>query len=195
MELIDRDALRGRFEELDKVLDAPLSLILVGGGAVVALVEDAESTKDIDYIRTKELDELLRTQGGQKLREIAEELGFSDHSHAFEAYLPEDYLERSRIVPELSGERLRVFVLSPEDLALMKLFRFASKDQSDIEKLTSLAGFDLERLRTSFLQMLPIVVGDRRWCAGSFTTVWNKLNPELPHTIEEVLEAAGIEQE
>ena len=95
MELIDRDALRGRFEELDKVLDAPLSLILVGGGAVVALVEDAESTKDIDYIRTKELDELLRTQAGQKLREIAEELGFSDHSHAFEAYLPEDYLERS----------------------------------------------------------------------------------------------------
>jgi len=192
MELIDRARLKERLNTLDQALDAPLDLIIVGGAAVVALVEHAEATRDIDLIRTEGYRELSRSPEGRVILDLAEELGLSDRSDSFEVHLPESWKERCRHSPELSGKHISVFVPCPEDLAVMKVFRFNTKDQTDIEKLASLQSFDLQLFRTSFLETLPFAIGDLRHHAQSFMLVWNALVSDDILTIEQVLESAGI---
>ena len=192
MELIDRDGLAERLNRLDDALIDPLDLILVGGAAVVALVDEAEATRDIDLIRTTGFDELSRSPEGRAIITLSEKFGFSARSDAFEVYLPERWRERSREIPALAGERLRVFVPRPEDLAVMKVFRFYAKDQADIELLTSLSDFDIDLFRQGFLDALHAAIGHPRLPAQSFTMVWNVLQPDRAMTVDVVLEAAGI---
>jgi len=192
MELIDRDGLAERLNRLDEALTDPLDLILVGGAAVVALVKGAEATRDIDLIRTTGFDKLSRSPEGRAVIALSESLGVSARSDGFEVYLPERWRERSREMSALAGERIRVFVPRPEDLAVMKVFRFHAKDQADIELLTSLPDFDIDLFRTGFLDALHASIGHPRFPAQSFMMVWNVLQPDRAMTVEGVLESAGL---
>jgi hypothetical protein len=193
MRLIDRLELRNRLHRLNAALNHSLDMIIVGGAAVVGLVDDAEATSDIDLIRTIDLDDLGNSLEGQEVLDLARDLGISTASDAFEIHLPESWLERRQELVELGGNHLRVFVPCPEDLAAMKLFRFHAKDAADIEKLSSLPDFDPFLFRSSFLASLAAAIGHSRLHAQSFVMVWNVLMPEQAMDIDQVLAAAGID--
>ncbi len=110
----------------------------------------------------------------------------------FEQFLPEDWTERLRLVFE-GRRRLKVFVPSPEDLAVMKVYRMEAKDADDIAKLARLPGFDRARFLTGFVRTLPSSIGPSRRHAQSFALIWNDLFPdaEVLET-DSILETAGI---
>lgn len=74
--------------------------------------------------------------------------------------LHEDYDQRATLLAE--SETVRVFVLSPEDLVLTKLSRFAERDRADIQELIN-AGIvhDADSIYRLGMDALNTYVGDR----------------------------------
>ena len=101
-------------------------------------------------------------------------------------------MERVVYAKSFSGKFLKVFTPCPEDLAIMKLFRFVAKDVEDIQRLFALSSFDANLFRNRFYSVLPIAIGDPRWHAQSFVILWNKQVPDRPLSVEQVLDACGI---
>jgi hypothetical protein len=187
--LISRDDLRVLLAGADGRLQDPAELLLVGGAAVLVLCPDAVATKDLDAFPT---DSFRRLAGALRDREgEAEGIDINTASCGFESYLPEDWPERIRTSAEFSTAKIRVLTPAPEDLAVMKVFRFVAKDAEDIARLAGLADFDRDAFLRCFLSVLPAAVGEPRWHAQSFVLIWNALYPDRPLETGEVLELAG----
>lgn len=87
----------------------------------------------------------------------------------------------------------RVFVPCPEDLAVMKVYRFLSKDQDDLYRLARLPTYGRDLFQRSFLSVLKVSIGDKRRNAQSFAQAWNALfDPEPRLDTDEVLRRAGL---
>jgi hypothetical protein len=177
---------------LDRSSPAPgVELTLIGGAAVALLCEDGErQTDDIDTLASDALERAMRV-GAQQVPPV----NVNARGDMFDNYLPEDWESRRRqVFPFAPGShRLRVFVPCPEDLAVMKVFRFLSKDQDDLCRLARLPTFDRNRFQASFLSVLPVSIGDKRRDAQSFAQAWNALfDPEPRLDTDEVLRRAGI---
>jgi hypothetical protein len=176
--LISRDDLAAALARADGRLEEPAELLLVGGAALLVLCPDAVATKDLDAFPTESLGRIAQALAG-----AARETGAIDidtASRGFEIYLPDDWQERLRTSAELSTRMIRVLTPAPEDLAVMKVFRFAAKDAEDIARLAGLAEFDREAFLRRFLAVLPAAVGEPRWHSQSFTLIWNALYPDRP---------------
>ena len=141
---------------------------------MLALAPEARSTRDLDLLPTAGAEAFRRAVAG--VREI--EVGTT--AAGFEALLPEGWEARLALAAGLSGPSLRVFTPAPEDLAVMKLFRFLAKDAEDIRTLAALPGFDRAAFRERFLSTLPTAIGEPRWHAQSFALIWNALYPDDP---------------
>ena len=192
-QLITRDGLKVLLAQLDRLVDAPVELLLVGGAAVLVHSTEGVATKDLDAFPTESL---WRLQDALEAHsEEAPNVDLNTTSAGFETYLPQAWEERIQLSDEFSTQRIRVFTPSPEDLAVMKLFRYVAKDAEDIARLASGASFDPAAFRSRFLSTLPVAIGQPRVHAQSFALVWNALYPSEPATIESVLELAGIHQE
>ena len=89
---------------MDRVLRAPVDLLLVGGSAVLALCDQAVATKDLDAFPTETLGKL---QTALKKAGVTVDLNIA--SAGFETYLPEYWQSRIRNIPEFSF----LFFLSP----------------------------------------------------------------------------------
>lgn len=185
--MIDRDQLATLLARLDSHLDHPVDLLLVGGAAVLVLCEDATATRDLDAFPTEDLAAIERA-----LAEVVEQDGLGPvdlnrRSTGFESFLPEDWEKRVRWSERLSTQHIRLGTPCPEDLAVMKLFRYASKDAIDIARLASLPDFDFEAFRRRFLRVLPVAIGDQRYHAQSFALAWNALRPGKPVEVDALL--------
>ena len=188
--LVDRRSLKAIVRRLDAHLKEEVQIIIAGGSAVVVLCPEAEATKDIDVFPTEELDKIV------KLAKSAS----PDHSFdintavgSFESYLPDDWESHAVHSTEFSGKHIQVFTPCPEDLAVMKVFRYYTKDAQDIQKLAMLKTFNLNRFKKRFLQMLPVVIGNKRTHAGSFAMIWKKLKPKSSIDTDKVLQLAGVD--
>ena len=124
---------------LDRATPAPgTEITLIGGAAVALLCEDGErQTDDIDTLGSDALERATRV-GAQQVPPV----NVNARGSLFDNYLPGDWERRRRQVFPFSpgSHRLRVFVPCPEDLAVMKVFRFLSKDQDDLYPLAPPAG-------------------------------------------------------
>lgn len=189
--IISRDDLKQILSEVDFRLSEPAELLLVGGGALLVLCLDATATRDLNAFPTESQALLEQAFLGVRLGKRAEAIDFNTRSAAFESYLPEDWQGRILLSEEFSTRRLRVFTPCPEDLAVMKVFRFAAKDAEDIRRLAELDSFDRDRFLEGFLEVLPVAIGQPRWHAQSFSLVWNRLYPDRALTTEDLLERAG----
>ena len=124
---LDLATLRAAFRALDTRIEAPVTLIVGGGSAMMLAYGLPVRTRDVDaYTATGHLDDLAPV-----LRDVARELGLSSDwlNPYFETYthvLPSDYGSRLREV--FAGERLRVMALGVEDLLIMKCFAGREKD-------------------------------------------------------------------
>ncbi len=190
--LITRDGLKVLLAQLDGLVDAPVELLLVGGAAVLVHSTQGVATKDLDAFPTESLGILQAALEAHSQPAPAVDLNTA--GSAFESYLPEGWEERVQRSAEFSTQRIRVSTPCPEDLAVMKLFRYVAKDAEDIARLAAGSAFDPAAFRSRVLSTLPVAIGQPRVHAQSFALVWNALYPGEPTTIEAVLEAAGIHE-
>jgi hypothetical protein len=121
------EALRAAFEELDRTLDRPVSLVVGGGTAMMLAHGVPVRTTDVDaYPRDAPFEEIQPA-----IRAVARRLGLrpdwvNPHFETFAHVLPADYGARLR--PLFRGKRLAVEALGVEDLLVMKCFAGREKD-------------------------------------------------------------------
>jgi len=190
MMLVSREDLRAFLSRLDGAIDRPADLMLVGGSAMLVLSDEAVATKDLDAFPTETLDVLIEALEGPG--EVEWKLDLNTASAAFETYLPEDWQDRIKISREFSTEKIRISTPSPEDLAVMKIFRFAAKDADDIERLARTADFDADAFRERFTRTLPVAIGEPITHAMSFCLAWNALYPDQRIDFEDLLAECGL---
>jgi len=124
---LDPATLRAAFRALDARVEAPVTLIVGGGTAMMLAYGLPVRTRDVDaYTATGHLDDLAPA-----LRDVARELGLSSdwlnpYFETFTHVLPPDYGSRLREV--FAGGRVRVMALGVEDLLIMKCFAGREKD-------------------------------------------------------------------
>ncbi|HEU4383747.1 MAG TPA: DUF6036 family nucleotidyltransferase [Anaeromyxobacteraceae bacterium] len=121
------EILRAAFRALDARLEAPLTLVVGGGSAMMLAYGLPVRTTDVDaYPARGRLEDIA-----PKLREVARALGLATdwvnpYYETFAHVLPPDY--GSRLKEIFSGDRLRVMALGVEDLLVMKCFAGREKD-------------------------------------------------------------------
>jgi len=190
--LLQLKEIRDFIRTLDRAIPDPGTDITLIGGAAVAILcaDDERQTDDIDTLAGEAL-EIAMQVGAQQNPAV----NINARGSMFDNCLPEDWESRRRQVFPFSpgSHHLRVFVPCPEDLAVMKVFRFLSKDQDDLYRLAQLPDFDRNLFQRSFLSVLRFSVGDQRRDALSFVQAWNALfDSEPPLDTDEVMRRAGV---
>ena len=147
--------LRALFKQLEERLSlrSPLNVYLAGGMAV-HLYTASRVTTDVDaefggrvYLPSDLVVEVTLEDGTQQVIYLD-----TNYNSTF-ALMHEDYLDDA-IPVDLGMDQLRVHVLSPVDLAVSKIARFADNDKEDIAVLVrlGLTGADeIEQRATSAL--------------------------------------------
>lgn len=136
-------ALAEGMRELFKQLEERLSLrvpvnVYLAGGMAVHLYTESRVTTDVDaqfgarvHIPSDLMVEVTLEDGGSQV------VYFDTNYNSTFALLHEDYLDDA-VPVDLGVDQLRVHVLSPVDLAVSKIARFADNDKEDIEALVRL---------------------------------------------------------
>jgi len=135
---LDKSALFDFLEEVDKELEAPITLVAVGGTALT-LLDAKASTMDVDFtIPRNDYAVFKETVGGIPH-------GFKIHcwkdGMVFSQILPDDYLIRSTPVKKMEHIHLRA--LNPVDIVVTKIGRLDTRDIQDVE--TAIRRFKLRK--------------------------------------------------
>lgn len=184
--LLSLTELEAFLRAVDREPGPPLAVVLVGGAAVQLLCRnDLRVTRDIDTLDRGAATTLERIAHRQR-----PPIDVNRRADMFEAFLPPEWESHARTVFVGPRDRLTVIVPAPEDLAVMKVFRMDSKDADDIALLAALPGFDRDRFRTGFTEVLKVAIGTPRLHAQSFCLVWESLFPTEPLDVEDLLRGA-----
>jgi hypothetical protein len=138
-------------------------VICVAGGAAFHLYTGGRVSKDIDatvmarFLPPDNLEVSYRDADGH-----AHLLYFDTQYNDTYGLLHEDAYDDALSIslPGIDPKRLDVRLLSPLDLAVSKLSRFETHDQSDIRALAQAGLIDAKRLRKRAEEALPAYVGD-----------------------------------
>jgi hypothetical protein len=154
-----RTALAGGLRELFRQLQDRLSLsrsvnVYLAGGMAVHLYTASRVTTDVDaefsdrlFLPNDLMVEVTLEDGASQILYLD-----TNYNSTF-ALMHEDYLDDS-IPVDLGVDQIRVLVLSPVDLAVSKIARFADNDKDDIAALVRLGlttADEIERRATSAL--------------------------------------------
>lgn len=121
---------------LDAAIDAAVTLIVGGGGAMVLAYDHPLATQDIDAFAQR--GGLSMSDLDVAAHRVAKELQIApdwlnEHFVTYTTVLPDDYASRLRTVYE--GANLTVRALGPEDLLVMKCFAGRDKDLAHARRL------------------------------------------------------------
>ena len=125
---LDKGALLGFLQEVDKELVAAITLVAVGGTALT-LLDAKTSTIDVDF-----------TIPGNDYRVFKKVLHSISHGFqvdcwrdgmVFSQILPDDYLKSSITIKKMKHIHLRA--LHPVDIVVTKIGRLDARDKQDIE--------------------------------------------------------------
>lgn len=154
-----RTALAEGLRELFKQLEERLSLsspvnVYLAGGMAVHLYTASRVTTDVDaefgarvFLPNDLMVEVTLEDGTQQVIYLD-----TNYNSTF-ALMHEDYLDDA-IPVDLGTDQIRIHVLSPVDLAVSKIARFADNDKDDIAALVRLgltSADEIERRATSAL--------------------------------------------
>lgn len=149
------EALRELFKQLEErlALRSPINVYLAGGMAV-HLYTASRVTTDVDaefgsriFIPSDLIVEVTLEDGTQQ------SVYFDTNYNSSFALMHEDYLDDA-IPLDIGVEQIRLHVLSPLDLAVSKIARFADNDKDDIAELVRLGlttADEIEQRATSAL--------------------------------------------
>lgn len=159
-----RTALAEGLKELFKQLEERLSLrspidVYLAGGMAVYLYTASRVTTDVDaefgsrvFIPNDLIVDLTLEDGTR------ESLYFDTNYNSSFALMHEDYLDDA-ILLDLGVELIRLHVLSPLDLAVSKIARFADNDKEDIAELVRLGLTSSDEIEQRATQALDGYVG------------------------------------
>lgn len=140
-----KDELQIRLASLDYAAslrfqnDARLSLVIVGGGALVLLNAITRATLDIDALRAS-----------PQLRDMLDSYDINSNVAAYDYCFPFNF--EDRLIPVFTGDKIDVYSASLEDIVISKLCSARDKDLQDIQAGSVLSHLDwqlLEKLATA----------------------------------------------
>ena len=125
---LDKSALFGFLEEVDKELDKPVTLVAVGGTALT-LLDAKPSTRDVDFT----LPSVDYVEFNKVLKRIPHgfEVQCWKDCQVFSQFLPDDCIKKS--VPIRKTKNIDLRALRPVDIVVTKIGRLEPKDKQDIE--------------------------------------------------------------
>ena len=154
------EGLRELFRQLEErlLLRSPLNVYLAGGMAVHLYTANRVTT-DVDaefggrvFLPNDLMVEVMLEDGSPQV------IYLDTHYNSTFALMHEDYLDDS-IPVNLGMDQIRVHVLSPVDLAVSKIARFADNDQEDIAALVRLGLTSADEIEQRATSALPGYVG------------------------------------
>lgn len=154
------EGLRELFKQLDQRLSLrdPLNVYLAGGMAVHLYTANRVTT-DVDaefsgriFLPNDLMVEITLEDGSPQVVYLD-----TNYNSTF-ALMHEDYIEDS-IPVELGVDRIQLNVLSPVDLAVSKIARFAENDREDIAALVRLGLTTADEIETRAMEALAGFVG------------------------------------
>ena len=122
------DTLHRLLQDARPKIDRPIEIILIGGAAALLSQAVDRITEDIDILASSKTVSILQKAGALKfpIQPVADSF----------LCLHPDYRKACKYVRELSfPPKIRVYRLSPLDLAISKLSRFQQVDVEDIEAI------------------------------------------------------------
>jgi len=161
---IDKNRLLKKIERWNDVFnkeDFKIELVAVGGTALT-LLDLKASTKDIDFTLpgdadVKKFESLLKKL---KVRNIGGRRFKSKDGFIFDIYynecifttvLPDDFLEKCKLIKELSN--IRLYALGLNDIIISKLARNSIDDEQDIKTIFEKTQMDLAELESRYKQI------------------------------------------
>lgn len=133
------ESLRRLLQEARQKIERPIEIILIGGAAALLSEAINRITDDIDILASKRTVAALQRAGALKfpIQPVADSF----------LCLHPDHRKSCKYVRELSfPPKLRVYRLSPLDLAISKLSRFQQVDVEDIEAILTNERIDRKTL-------------------------------------------------
>ncbi len=140
MELLSYQGLIQRLRELDEEaslrfgLAERLSLIIVGGSALVLMEYIARGTHDIDAM-----------EASRQLEDLLADYDINMNVQTYINNFPYNYLDRVKPLP-FKGKIIDFYTASLEDIVVAKLYSYRDKDYEDVCSPRVLQAIDWERL-------------------------------------------------
>lgn len=161
--------LRAFLQALDRHLDAPFRLDLIGEAVALLTLEAESGTIDIDVvIDVRPIEHAIQA--------AQEETGFAIPVNSVGVYDgPYHYEERVKRVPLKGAKKLQVYVPEKHDWALMKIVRLLGKDVEDILEVSETVGFNKKTFLKRFLNEMTHVIGRREDLVFNFLTMMSQL--------------------
>jgi hypothetical protein len=180
MKKFDAKQIRAFLEALDRHLDEPRRLVLIGGSAAALAYGVERTTRDIDtwseWVRDV-AGAISKARADTGLAIPVEVAAVADAPYEFESRL-----ERVNL-PALG--KLELLVPEKHDLVLMKIMRGYEHDLETAVNIHARHGLDFEILVTRYASEMGHVIGDRRKLDLNFLALIERLYDE------ERLEEAG----
>lgn len=140
MELLSHENLIQRLEELDEEASLRfdsaerMSLIIVGGSALVLMEYIARGTHDIDAM-----------EASGQLQDLLQDYDVNLNVQTYINNFPYNYLDRVKPLP-IKGKIIDFYTASLEDIVIAKLYSYRDKDHEDICSPKVLQALDWEKL-------------------------------------------------
>lgn len=163
--------------EIDRALDAPVTLHCLGGFVGAICYGFARTTNDLDYLEIVPMSAqaALETLAGRGSALASKHGVYLQHFSL--VTLPDAYAERLTDLFAGRFRKLRLQALEGHDLALSKLSRDSPVDREDVAHLARTVPLDPKLLRLRYRhEVRPIAIGDpsvldqrlERWIAACF---------------------------
>ncbi|MFZ4403341.1 MAG: DUF6036 family nucleotidyltransferase [Pseudobdellovibrionaceae bacterium] len=143
------------FAETDKHLNQDVSIVLIGGTALVIKYLSPRSTLDVDTYNR--IPKILLGAWKKAEENIKIHIPLAQSTVAEGPYLMED---RFTIYKDLDLKYLKIFIPEAADIIMMKLIRLLSKDRDDISHLIKSEKISDALLLKRFTEEMTHIIGN-----------------------------------
>ncbi len=167
---------------VDRALERPAEVVIIGGAAAAIAYGVTSGTRDIDTwtrVRAELAAAAERARATTGLAVPLAQSGVADGPHDFEARL-------EQVLPRL--KRLRAMVPERHDLVLMKLLRCDEHDLQAIEEIHRRSSLDPSTLVTRYQEEMDSAIIDPRRLRAQFLVAVERLFPDQVDAVVRRLE-------
>lgn len=166
--MLTKNSLIEWLKKIDNKLNRPITLIAIGGTALV-LLNLKESTIDIDFDIGKVDLNLFKKLSKGKFR-----VDLFIDGYIFSEQLPEDYVELSEKYEEDCFKHIKLKILNPMDIIITKSARYNARDEEDIAILAKKSKIDKAKLIKRFEDVVESYAGAEDNFRSNFNIVLNR---------------------
>ena len=183
MRVYTPEELRRFLAAMNRALERPAAVVVIGGAAAAIEYGVASGTRDIDTWTRVHEDLAVAAERARQTTGLEvpfAQSGVADGPHDFESRL-------ERVLPRL--RRLKVMVPEKHDLVLMKVLRGDEHDLQAIEAIHERSTLELPILLKRYQKEMGATIIDPGRLRGQFLTMVERLFPADLDTVEKRLRA------